>query len=245
MNIFKSLRRFSNCTVKFFVLHLLLSFCFAQWVDFSLAQEEFSQPDVQRFLEGAAFTLSESPSNLISPNHRMHVSIGFSKHLWSHASIYQSQISRVAPKFLVSFFLTNNLTFIGGVSQFRSANQNIQIQNYGLALRANEDTSYPLQTSVIFYRLEGPKDLSQRTVSLNLSSKINILNSNLQIGIGKEMYSATFLINDNSFPSGMKGEINYLLLGMLIKNNTYEIIPQLRFHPNLIDITLKFSLGVQ
>ena len=245
MNIFKSFRRFYNCIVKFLVLHVLLSFCFAQWVDFSLEQEEFSWPDVQRFLEGTAFTLSESPSNLISPNQRLHVSMGFSKHLWSHASIYQNQISRVAPKFSVAFFLTNNLTFIGGLSQFRSANQNIQIQNYGLALRANEDTSYPLQTSAVFCRLEGPKDLSQRTVSLNLSSKLNILSSNLQIGIGKKMYSATFFHNDNSFPLGMKGEINYLLLGMLIKNNTYGIVPQLRFHPNLIDITLKLSLGIE
>lgn len=245
MNTFKHFRRFYSYTVKLLVLHVLLSFCFSQWVDFSLGQEEYSQPDVQRFLEGTAFTLSESPSNLISPNHRMHVSIGFSKHLWSHSGIYQNQISRVAPKFSVSFFLTNNLTFIGGVSQFQSANQNIQVHNYGLALRTNEDTPYPLQTSAVFYRLEGPRDLSQRTVSLNLSSKINILSSNLQFGVGKEMYSATFLIYNNSFPSGMKGEINYLLVGMLIKYNTYEIIPQLRFHPNLIDITLKFSLGIQ
>jgi len=244
MNLFKSFRRFYNCITKHLGLLLCLNFCFAHWVDYNLDVEVYSQPDVRRFVEGAAFTISEIPSNLLSPDNRIHISVGLSKRLWSQNGIYQRQLSRMAPKFSAALFLTHNLTFIGGISQFHSDKQNIQIQSYGLALRTNEDTSYPLQTSAVFCRLAGPKDLNQRTVSLNLSSKLNIMGFEFQYGIGKEMYSATFLIDDSDFPSEMKGEINYFLIGMLIKNNKYGFISQLRLHPDLIGISLRVSLGI-
>lgn len=244
MNLFKSFRRHYKYKTKHLGLLLCLNLCFAQWVDYNLDQEVYSQHDVQRFVEGAAFTLSEIPSNLISPDRRIHISIGLSKHLWSQTGIYQSQLSSMVPKFSAALFLTHNLTFIGGVSQFHSGNQNIQIQSYGLALRANEETSYPLQTSAVFCRLAGPKDLSLRTVSLNLSSKFNIVGFEFQLGIGKEMYSATFLLDNSNFPSEMKGELNYFLIGMLFKKNTYGFIPQLRLHPDLIGISLRVSLEI-
>jgi len=42
----------------------------------------------------------------------------------------------------------------------------------------------------------------------------------------------------------MKGENNYILLGMYFGRNSIGIIPQIRFHPGLIGTSIRMTLGI-
>ena len=46
------------------------------------------------------------------------------------------------------------------------------------------------------------------------------------------------------FPNGMKGEINYILLGMHLKRSSIGIIPQIRFNPGLIRASFRMTWGI-
>jgi len=77
-------------------------------------------------------------------------------------------------------------------------------------------------------------------------SLIQVADHKIQIGLGKEMYSARFFLEEAKilFPNGMKGENNYILLGMYFERNSVGIIPQIRFHPGLIGTSIRMTLGI-
>ena len=68
----------------------------------------------------------------------------------------------------------------------------------------------------------------------------------IQVGMGKEMYSARFFSDETKtlFPNGMEGEINYILLGMHFQRNSIGIIPQIQFHPGLIGMSVRMVWGI-
>ena len=85
-----------------------------------------------------------------------------------------------------------------------------------------------------------------RSVSLNIVTLIQVADHQIQVGLGKEMYSARFFLEEAKilFPNGMKGEINYILLGVHFERNSIGIIPQIRFHPGLIGTSIRMIWGI-
>lgn len=225
-------------------LLFLFNISFSQWAGYDISQVEYSSSDLRTFIESTAFGLSANPFLILSPEKRVYVGATISKNALVRSNTYQHQLSGLVPKFSADVFITNNLYFIGGLSQFYTNNDIVHSHNYGIALTSGEDAFYPWQTSVVFFRLTGPKDLTLRTVSLNLSTVTQVMNYQIQAGLGKEMYSATFFLNDVNFPTGMKGEINYLLLGIELEKGSFGIVPQIRVHPGLIGVSVGMTLGI-
>ena len=96
----------------------------------------------------------------------------------------------------------------------------------------------------MFCNLSGPRDFSLRSVSLTMAILIQAADHQIQIGLGKEMYSAKFFLEDANFPTAMKGEINYILLGMNFERDSIGIFPQIRFHPRLIGTSVRMTWGI-
>jgi hypothetical protein len=233
-----------NILKKWTVFLMFFNFGISQWAAFDIQQEAYSSVDLRTFIESTTFGLSANPAYMLSSEKRVNVGMGFSRNILLHSNRYQNQFSGWFPKFSVDVFITNNLYLIGRLSQFYSNEDIIQFHNYGFALTSGEDDSYPWQSSVVFCNLAGPRDFALRSVSLKMITRIQMIGHQVQMGIGKEMYSTTFYINDVNFPSKMKGEINYLLLGMQFERNLFRIMPQIRLHPRLIGTSVRMTWGI-
>ena len=135
---------------------------------------------------------------------------------------------------------------MGRLSQFYSGKDIVQSHNYGIALVFGEDSTYPWQTSVVFCSLKGPQNFALRDISLSMATQVQVADHQIQVGVGKEMYSARFFFEDANilFPNGMKGEINYILLGMSLNRNSIRITPQIRFNPGLIKASIRMAWGI-
>ncbi len=236
--------KFFSVTGKRIVLFMFFTFGFSQWAGYDVHQEEYSSTDLRIFIEGKTFGLSANPALIISPKNRAYVGIGLSKNTLFRPNTYQKQLSGWVPNFSADIFITNNLYFIGRISQFYSEEDIVHSHNFGFALKSGDDVSYPWQTSVVFCNLSGPQDFALRSVSLTMAILIQAADHQIQIGIGKEMYSAKIFLEDANFPTAMKGEINYILLGMNFERDSIGIFPQIRFHPRLIGTSVRMTWGI-
>ena len=135
---------------------------------------------------------------------------------------------------------------MGRLSQFYSGKNIVQSNNYGIALVSGEDATYPWQTSIVFCSLKGPQKFALRDISLSMATLVQVADHQIQVGVGKEMYSARFFFEDANilFPNGMKGEINYILLGMHLNRKSIRITPQIRFNPRLIKTSIRMTWGI-
>ena len=236
MNQSKSTDKKYSITGKWVLLLVFFTFGFSQWAGYNIHQEEYSSTSLRIFIEGKTFGLSSNPSLISFSKNRVYVGVGLS----------QNQLSGWAPKFSADIFITNNIYFIGRLSQFYSDENIVHSHNYGIALTSGEDVGYSWQSSVVFCNLTGPQDFALRSVSLNMVILIQVADHPIQVGLGKEMYSARFFLEEAKtlFPNGMKGEINYLLLGVHFERNSIGIIPQIQFHPGLIGASVRMTWGI-
>ncbi len=233
-----------SVTGKWIFSLMFFTFGFSQWAGYDVHQEEYSSTDLRIFIEGKTFELSANPSIIISPENRVYVGIGLSNNTLLRPNMYQKQLSGWVPNFSADIFITNNLYFVGRISQFYSEEDIVHSHNFGFALKSGDDVSYPWQTSVVFCNLSGPQDFALRSVSLTMAILIQAAGHQIQIGLGKEMYSAKFFLEDANFPTAMKGGINYILLGMNFKRDSIRIVPQIRFHPMLIGTSIRVTWGI-
>ena len=235
MNQTKSTDKKHSITGKWVLLLVFFTFGFSQWADVDV-EDSFTSTGLRIFIESTTFGLSPNPSLISFPKNRVYVGVGLS----------QNQLSGWVPKFSTDVFITKNLYFMGRLSQFYSDENIVHSHNYGIALTSGEDVVYPWQTSVVFCNLTGPQDFALRFVSLTMVTLIQVADHQIQVGLGKEMYTARFFIEEAKilFPNGMKGEINYLLLGMSFERNSIRIIPQIQLYPGLIGTSFKMSWGI-
>ena len=235
MNQTKSTDKKQSIIGKWVLLLVFFTFGFSQWADVDV-EDSFTSTGLKIFIESTTFGLSPNPSLISFPKNRVYVGVGLS----------QNQFSGWVPKFSTDVFITNNLYFMGRLSQFYSDKNIVHSHNYGIALTSGEDVVYPWQTSIVFCNLTGPQDFALRSVSLTIVSLIQVADHKIQIGLGKEMYSARFFLEEAKilFPNGMKGENNYILLGMYFGRNSIGIIPQIRFHPGLIGTSIRMIWGI-
>ena len=235
MNQSKSTDKKYSITRRWVLLIVFFTFGFSQWADVDV-EDSFTSTGLRIFIESTTFGLSPNPLLISFPKNRVYVGVGLS----------QNQLFGWAPKFSADIFITNNLYFMGRLSQFYSDENIIHSHNYGIALTSEEDVVYPWQTSVVFCNLTGPQDFALRSVSLTMVTLIQVADLPIQVGLGKEMYSARFFLEEAKilFPNGMKGEINYILLGVHFERNSIGIIPQIRFHPGLIGMSVRMTWGI-
>ena len=245
MNQTKSIEKTLSTTGGGVLLLVFFTFGFSQWAEVDV-RDTFTSTDIKIFVESTTFGLSPNPSLISFSKTRVYVGVGLSNNLLLNSSIYQNQFSGWVPKFSADIFITNNLYFMGRLSQYYSGKDIVHSHNYGIALISGEDATYPWQTSVVFCDLKGPKDFALRDISLSMATLVQIADHQIQVGLGKEMYSARFFFEDANilFPNGMKGEINYILLGMHLKRSSIGIIPQIRFNPGLIRASFRMTWGI-
>jgi hypothetical protein len=238
-------RKKLSTTGRWGLLLVFFTFGFSQWAEVDV-RDSFTSTDIKTFVESTTFGLSPNPSLISFSKKRVYVGVGLSNNIFLNPSIYQNQLSGWVPKFSADIFITNNLYFMGRLSQFYSGKDIVQSHNYGIALVSGGYSTYPWQTSVVFCSLKGPQDFALRDISLSMATLVQVADHQIQVGVGKEMYSARFFFEDANilFPNGIKGEINYILLGMHLNRNSIRITPQIRFNPGLIKASIRMAWGI-
>ena len=245
MNQTKPIEKKLSTTGGWVLLFVFSTFGFSQWAEVDV-RDSFTSTDIKIFVESTTFGLSLNPLPVSFSKNRVYVGVGLSNNVLFNSNIYQNKLSGWVPKFSADVFITNNLYFMGRLSQFYSGKDIVHSHNYGIALISGEDATSPWQSSVVFCNLKGPQDFGLRSISLSIATLVQVSDHQIQIGLGKEMYSARFFLEDAKilFPNGMKGEINYILLGMHLKRNSIGIIPQIRFNPGLIRTSIRITWGI-
>ena len=245
MNQTKSTDKKQSLVGKCVLSLLFFTFGFSQWAYVDV-KDSFTSTDLRTFIESTTFGLSPNPSIISIDKNRVYIGVELSNNALLNSRIDQNRLSGWIPKFSADVFITNNLYFVGRLSQFYSDENIVHSHNYGIALKSGEDVAYPWYTSVVFCNLTGPKDFALRSVSLTMGTLIQLADHQIQVGLGKEMYSARFFSDETKtlFPNGMEGEINYILLGMPFQRNSVGIIPQIQFHPGLIGVSVRMIWGI-
>ena len=245
MNQIKSTDTKHSLAGKCVLSLLFFTFGFSEWAYVDV-KDSFTSTDLRTFIESTTFGLSPNPSIIPFHKNRVYVGIELSNNALLNSSIDQNRLSGWIPKFSADVFITNNLYFVGRISQFYSDENIVHSHNYGIALKSGEDVAYPWYASVVFCNLTGPQDFALRSVSLTMGTLKQLADHQIQVGMGKEMYSARFFSDETKtlFPNGMEGEINYILLGMHFQRNSIGIIPQIQFHPGLIGVSVRVVWGI-
>ena len=245
MNQTKSTDKKYSFAGKYVLSLLFFTLGFSQWAYVDV-KDSFTSTDLRTFIESTTFGLSPNPSIISIDKNRVYIGVELSNNALLNSRIDQNRLSGWIPKFSADVFITNNLYFVGRLSQFYSDENIVHSHNYGIALKSGEDVAYPWYTSVVFCNLTGPKDFALRSVSLTMGTLIQLADHQIQVGLGKEMYSARFFSDETKtlFPNGMEGEINYISLGMHFQRNSVGIIPQIQFHPGLIGVSVRMIWGI-
>ncbi len=223
---------------------LFVNIGFSQWGNFDISSYNYAPSDLKILIESIAFNLSQNPSFYHSTQERVNISFDLSQNTIFKSNEYRDRYSEFFPKFSSNIFVTKNLILMGSISQLYSKKDIIQLLSWGMIFTSEKDASFPLQTSVVFCNLSGPRDFSMGTVSIISATYLKFMNQKFQFGIGKEMYSAHFFTRDTELPKNLKGEINFLLLGLELGGNPFIITPHIRLRPNLIGFSLKLILPV-
>ena len=221
---------------------LFFGIVWAQQSDFELITEEYNDSDLRSFIESKSFNFSSHFSMINNTQiSKITLALETKQSIYLQHNIYQKNSTEFIPVFSGSIFITHNLLIYGGLSQFNSNGQNIQFLNSGIGLMSEKDFPYPWNFSISLNRLEGPRQFSIRTVSMQFKMLIQKFDFPFQIGIGKEMYTSRFFQLNDNFPSRLEGEINYVLLGKQFDRGQWCIVPQLRLHPKMLGTSLKIN----
>ena len=222
----------------------LFNFCFCQWEGYDIKNISYNSSEFHSFIEGKVFNLSLNPQFFHNTKERVIIGFGLSNNFLFDHNYYREKLSGLFPKILANIFVTKNFIFHGSLSQFYISNEVIQSVNWGATIISVNSFYSPIHTSAIFCNLSGARDLSINSVSFLCASYFYLLNREIQIGLGKEMYTSRILNNSLEIPNYLKSETNFLLLGIEINKNPITITSNVRIGSDLVGFSIISTLPV-
>ncbi|NOZ04308.1 MAG: hypothetical protein GXO92_06865 [FCB group bacterium] len=204
---------------------------FSQWTTFDLspAQGPSFRAEVEPYIKGLSLALGSRPVYARKTDQRMRLGIAYNYGVDLSGTEFAARRLRGLPVLNGSLVVTDNLLVNGQLSGFKSGGDVIQIASFGFDLfltDMEEDRGWRLTSQ--FSRLEGPVNLRQRIIDINLIKTFSIYDKlPAVIGFGVNEYrSRFFLISDGV--TRLKGKFNYILLGTRIAIPPFVLNPQLR-----------------
>ena len=140
--------------------------------------------------------------------------------------------------------ISNNLFFQGKLSGFTSGGDISQQIGWGFILNLsdiNNHSAWKLSTN--FAHVKSPGNLNLRGLDVFLSKEWEIGNIWWYLGLGKNYYKTRVYSNNDSIPSVLERENNYIQIGTQLRSASFIFVPQLKFHPEIVQISVDVIRG--
>lgn len=228
---------------RFIFIIFCFSFSHAQWISLNLdSANETNQ--VKTFLTGVSLGFGHHTRAIQEQQQRLVAGVSF---------IYAKNLSKSAfndnhlggiPIFYGRILISNNLFFQGKLSGFTSGGHISQQIGWGFILNLsdiNDHSSWKLSTN--FSHVKSPGNLNLRGLDVFLSKEWKIGNIWWYLGLGKNYYKTRIYSNKVGIPSVLERENNYIQIGTQLRSTSYVFVPQLKFHPEIVQISVDVIRG--
>tara|TARA_B100001146_G_scaffold48548_1_gene41925 strand:+ start:63 stop:761 length:699 start_codon:yes stop_codon:yes gene_type:complete len=228
---------------RFIFIIFCFSFSYAQWISLNLdSANETDQ--VKTFLTGVSLSFGHHTRAIQEQEQRLVAGVSF---------VYAKNLSKSAfndnylggiPIFYGRILISDNLFFQGKLSGFTSGGDISQQIGWGFILNLsdiNDHSSWKLSTN--FSHVKSPGNLNLRGLDVFLSKEWKIGNIWWYLGLGKNYYKTRIYSNNDSIPSVLERENNYIQIGTQLRSTSYVFVPQLKFHPEIVQISVDVIRG--
>ena len=214
---------------RFIFFIFCFSFSHAQWISLNLD----SDPE----LTGVSLGFGHHTRAIQEQQQRLVAGVSF---------IYAKNLSKSAfndnhlggiPILYGRILISNNLFFQGKLSGFTSGGDISQQIGWGFLLNLsdiNNHSAWKLSTN--FAHVKSPGNLNLRCLDVFLSKEWEIGNIWLYLGLGKNYYKTRIY-------SVLERENNYIQIGTQLRSASFIFVPQLKFHPEIVQISIDVIRG--
>ena len=228
---------------RFIFIIFCFSFSYAQWISLNLdSANETDQ--VKTFLTGVSLGFGHHTRAIQQQQQRLVAGVSFvyAKNL-SKSAFNDNHLGGI-PIFYGRILISDNLFFQGKLSGFSSGGDISQQIGWGFILNLSDisdRSSWKLSTN--FSHVKSPGNLNLRGLDVFLSKEWKIGNIWWYLGLGKNYYKTRIYSNNDSIPSVLERENNYIQIGTQLRSTSYVFVPQLKFHPEIVQISVDVIRG--
>ncbi len=142
------------------------------------------------------------------------------------------------PSFNGRLLISNNFYFQGKLSGFSSDNGLNQFTGWGFVLHLSDDQNHSQwELSSNFSNINIPRNLYLRGVDVCISTERKFGEFRWSLGMGKNNFNAR-VYSDNLLLYNIQDENNYIQFGSQIQFIGITLIPQIKYHPNIVSFTI-------
>lgn len=228
---------------RFIFFIFCFSFSHAQWISPNLdSANETDQ--VKTFLTGVSLGFGHHTRAIQTEQQRLVAGVSFiyAKNL-NKSAFTDSHLGGI-PILYGRILISNNLFFQGKLSGFTSGGDISQQIGWGFILNlsdVNNPSVWKLSTN--FAHVKSPGNLILRGLDVFLSKEWEIGNIWWYLGLGKNYYKTRVYSNNDSIPSVLERENNYIQIGTQLRSASFIFVPQLKFHPEIVQISVDIIRG--
>ena len=225
----------------FFIFYF--SFSHAQWISLNL--DSVNETDqVKTFLTGVSLGFGHHTRAIQTEQQRLVAGVSFIYAKNLNKSAFTDNHLGGIPILYGRILISNNLFFQGKLSGFTSGGDISQQIGWGFILNlsdVNNPSVWKLSTN--FAHVKSPGNLILRGLDVFLSKEWEIRNIWWYLGLGKNYYKTRVYSNNDSIPSVLERENNYIQIGTQLRSASFIFVPQLKFHPEIVQISLDVIRG--
>ena len=142
------------------------------------------------------------------------------------------------PSFTGRLLISNNFYFQGKLSGFSSDDGLNQLTGWGFVLHLSDDQNQSQwKLSSNFSIINSPRNLHLRGVDVCISNERKFGEFMWSLGMGKNNFNAR-VYSDNLLLYNIQDENNYIQFGSQIQFAGITLIPQIKYHPNVVSFTI-------
>lgn len=216
----------------------------AQWTSFELdnIESEKFQQQVEPFLKTISLSTNRHFFSQININKRISLGVSYSHGINITGEKYSTDLIGGYPNLAGTLVVTQNLSLKGNMSIFKSEGDIVQSFAYGFGLNLTNKEKNNWRFSVLFSKLQGPDDLKNRSIDAAIINEFEIGTIPIFAGLGLNTYNTKILIEDlDSITKSIKGNANYLLLGIQLIKGRLTIIPVLQVNSDVVILSIEIS----
>jgi len=222
---------------RFVFFIFCFSFSHAQWISFNPNKTD----QTKTFLTGVSLGFGHHTRVIQEQQQRLVAGVSFiyAKNL-SKSTFTDNDLGGM-PILYGRILISNNLFFQGKLSGFTSGGDISQQIGWGFILNLsdiNNHSSWKLSTN--FAHVKSPENLKLRGLDVFLSKEWETGNVWWYLGLGKNYYKTRIYSN---MPSTLEEENNYIQIGTQLRSVSFVFVPQLKFHPEIVQISVDVIRG--
>ena len=225
----------------FFIFYF--SFSHAQWISLNL--DSVNETDqVKTFLTGVSLGFGHHTRAIQTEQQRLVAGVSFIYAKNLNKSAFTDNHLGGIPILYGRILISNNLFFQGKLSGFTSGGDISQQIGWGFILNlsdVNNPSVWKLSTN--FAHVKSPGNLILRGLDVFLSKEWEIRNIWWYLGLGKNYYKTRVYSNNDSIPSVLERENNYIQIGTQLRSASFIFVPQLKFLPEIVQISVDVIRG--